>query len=957
MFRDVRWLSSRRQQFVALSAEQIAFYEDVGEVRPKLLQCLPFNQTSELDHLQCFDLSPLSDEALALGYANGRVVVTNVAAEPDISTSPFAHKLDHFSNLDDTMETMEFVCDMPKPVAFLNFSSVTYTYLAACLEGGRSQDYTICVFDISNPKLHVFSVNCNERVMDLTWLRNDPSILCLACSRSMKFFDIREGARPVYSVSVSNQVRSISAGDVHFCIASIIDDFVCIYDRRHLKSPLYRMQISYFKKNDTGAVKILWNPHSPSCLSCFRRNSRVVTELISPCESILEDHSIIEIPSFPMSDTIDLIQGGFRGTRYSEDIVSMKLSHSYLQLNYKFFGISRVSGFTWHPENCNRLLVVAPDGGRGAFEVRLATVNKFVTGDYSSQGFVAHASGNQLYVRNADPVVTDELADISFIMKNRAAKNFGSPSSTTLEAYTRSCKEIIDCCPYSTSEVKWLWKWIRHMINIMDWKPCVYGALFPGVMNIMQHGLDPDKDELTTEQIFVSDPLLGHISLYKGKERDRVLKICGWPNLGDIAQLDAFIDTNFMERRTQSRAVAAALITANSSKMEKILNLMLEKGKESNDEGLLEMEVFQEALQYYQRSPGQWKSFSENLRNTVKDPYFNMIITFLNNRSDNFSGIIHQQDISLEDRIAFAAIHFNDQYFVESIKELFTNACLYRTLFGLLIIGISVKLILLIFGYVDYTGDIQTATVLLVVGRCFMKDQSWPIIYSAEGVASSDFELLAIEDNEACNELDEHMRRSCTIVCDYLDMLNTWGMWVQRARLDCILGWRRDMISAEPRMNQNAVQASAEICCQFCPQNITLDKTDTSTTSVVPSAVLVPATRPNISTTPSGAPSIPAREMACPRCLKPLPKCILCRRHMGSYVQTECHELGLLSSWFTWCQKCRHGGHMAHLWHWFNGHAECAASGCLCNCKMEDIDIVGLNAELPQPCLFCEDSC
>ncbi|EJW74039.1 hypothetical protein WUBG_15052 [Wuchereria bancrofti] len=125
-------------------------------------------------------------------------------------------------------------------------------------------------------------------------------------------------------------------------------------------------------------------------------------------------------------------------------------------------------------------------------------------------------------------------------------------------------------------------------------------------MNIMQHGLDPDKDELTTEQIFVSDPLLGHIALYKGKERDRVLKVCGWPGFGDIAQLDAFIDKNFMERRTQSRAVAAALITANSPKMEKILNLMLEKGKESNDEGLLEMEAFQEALQYYQGSPEQW---------------------------------------------------------------------------------------------------------------------------------------------------------------------------------------------------------------------------------------------------------------------------------------------------------------------------------------------------------------
>lgn len=33
--------------------------------------------------MNCFDLSPLSDEALALGYANGKVLVTKIAAEPD----------------------------------------------------------------------------------------------------------------------------------------------------------------------------------------------------------------------------------------------------------------------------------------------------------------------------------------------------------------------------------------------------------------------------------------------------------------------------------------------------------------------------------------------------------------------------------------------------------------------------------------------------------------------------------------------------------------------------------------------------------------------------------------------------------------------------------------------------------------------------------------------------------
>uniref|UniRef100_A0A0R3S432 Zinc_ribbon_16 domain-containing protein n=1 Tax=Elaeophora elaphi TaxID=1147741 RepID=A0A0R3S432_9BILA len=342
--------------------------------------------------------------------------------------------------------------------------------------------------------------------------------------------------------------------------------------------------------------------------------------------------------------------------------------------------------------------------------------------------------------------------------------------------------------------------------------------------------------------------------------------MCGWPAFGDMVQLDAFIDENVTERRTQSRAVAAALITANSSRMEKTLNSMLEKARESNDECLSEMEAFQEALQHYRELPEQW-----GCREGVKD-------------------------IPLEDRIAFAAIHFSDQYFIKSMKELFTDACLYRTLFGLLIIGISYEKAThdLLSQYVDYTGDIQTATILLVVGRCFMQESSWPAAYTSEEVASTDFELLTVEDNEA------------------------------------------------------------EICCQFCPQNITLDKSGTSATSLS-SAVLVPATRPNISATPS-TPSIPAREIACPHCLKPLPKCILCRRHMGSYVQTECHELGHLSSWFTWCQKCRHGGHMAHLWHWFSGHAECAASGCLCNCKMEDIDMVRSNVDLPQPCLFCDDA-
>ncbi|VDN07310.1 unnamed protein product [Thelazia callipaeda] len=938
MFRDIRWLSNHRRQFVAISIEQIALYEDVDKCRPKLLHCLPFNQNSEEERLQSFDLSPLSDEALALGYANGKVVLSKVAAEPVMKNLNY---------------TVELARDVRRAVTFLNFSPIMNVHLAACFERGRSQDYTVCVYDVSNPKLHVFCVNCSEDVTDQTWLKDSSSMLCLGCSRSIKFFDLREGSRPVCSFSVSNQVRSISAGDVHLCIACIIEDYAYIYDRRHLTSPIYKLPVSYFRKNDTGAVKILWNPYFTSSLTCFRRNGRVITEFMSSSENTLDEHGITELASLSMTDTVDMVQSGFRRIRYSEDSGSIKLSHPYLELNHKVYGVSRVSGFSWHPEKRDRLLVVAPDGGRGAFEIRLTTMCRFVTGDYSSQGFLAHAFGTELYIRNADSSATDISPDISFVMKNRAAKNFGAPSSITLEAYVQSCKEIIDNCPYSSFEMKWLWKWMRRMICIVDWRPCVYKTLFPGVIDLMQCSLNPESEELTTERIFVIDPFLGRIRLYRGKERNRVLRICGWPALGDLTQLDMFIEENLMERETQNRAIAAALITANSTRIKKILNLMLEKAKNSSEE-LLEVETLKEALQHYRGISEQWRSSSERLKSIVKDPYLSMVITFLDGHCDNFSSlqcIIHQKDIPLEDRIAFAAIHLSDQYFMKSMRELFIDACLYRKLSGLFIVGISSEKAThdLLSQYVDHTGDIQTAAVLLAIGQCFVKDYFWPSTYTTEEIASSDFQLFMVEEKETVIEENEYMKRSCAIVIDYMDMLNTWGMWIQRARLDCVLGWRRDSFFFKSKMKQSVEQV--EICCQFCPQNITMGKADNSSVPAS-SSVLVPTTR-SLAKTSSASSSITLREMACPHCLKPLPKCILCHRHMGAYVQTECRDLGRLSSWFTWCQKCRHGGHLAHLRHWFSEHEECAASGCLCNCKGEGS--MELNTESSQTCKLCED--
>jgi len=36
--------------------------------------------------------------------------------------------------------------------------------------------------------------------------------------------------------------------------------------------------------------------------------------------------------------------------------------------------------------------------------------------------------------------------------------------------------------------------------------------------------------------------------------------------------------------------------------------------------------------------------------------------------------------------------------------------------------------------------------------------------------------------------------------------------------------------------------------------------------------------------------------------------------------------------WFSWCLRCRHGGHAACLMEWFNGHSRCAVAECQCQC-------------------------
>lgn len=61
---------------------------------------------------------------------------------------------------------------------------------------------------------------------------------------------------------------------------------------------------------------------------------------------------------------------------------------------------------------------------------------------------------------------------------------------------------------------------------------------------------------------------------------------------------------------------------------------------------------------------------------------------------------------------------------------------------------------------------------------------------------------------------------------------------------------------------------------------------------------------------------------SCPHCRKPLPRCAICLMHMGTTTgcqngDIETTKIVEFTSWFTWCQSCRHGGHSIHMIEWF----------------------------------------
>ena len=283
--------------------------------------------------------------------------------------------------------------------------------------------------------------------------------------------------------------------------------------------------------------------------------------------------------------------------------------------------------------------------------------------------------------------------------------------------------------------------------------------------------------------------------------------------------------------------------------------------------------------------------------------------------------VMNDSSLRLSDRVAFACCFLErvelKTYLLRTIDESRAAGMLE----GLVITGMDKKGFRILQAFVDQCSDIQT--VALVTSRVML-----PAGWTTE--------------TQMCAEwLDS-----------YRGLLNAWQMWQSRAMFDVD---RAELLRkiARKSVDDNgsgprAVRLGPSLKRQVNPV-AKANAADHLPLTSIPAQLDARCNYCSMSLSGARHQEISATQWlsnqkpvlsCCPSCRKPLPRCAICLLSLGClnpYMKLK-KEINLpFAEWFTWCMRCKHGGHAHHIVGWFAKHESCPVSGCSCRCQFDGI--------------------
>ncbi|CAJ1901029.1 unnamed protein product [Cylindrotheca closterium] len=590
-------------------------------------------------------------------------------------------------------------------------------------------------------------------------------------------------------------------------------------------------------------------------------------------------------------------------------------------------------------------------------------------------GSVVHSLGASLFVEaptSGESAIQDFVTDISEIMRRRANGKEGrrycmntQTNTSILTAELGFIEPSSDTFSQSLS-LLWFWTWIDRVERICDkaegegfgWT--AKNLCDAGCWSLL--GFDTESAYLLDQQS-VSETF--GCKIYDSTSRRHALASCGWAGMLELDDVLKDYESIGEFERSAALAVWHGDIGAAVQALHHASNtirLSMQQGESEESTYAETLDLISMCIAGFGSSSGSvWQTACSTLlrRPDLKDEskdkggrvaYLRALCEFLLKvgTQESIEEVLWNVQLSLSDRIAFACRYLGQKelrsYLSMSIKSCQASG----NIEGLVASGLSKEGIKILQCFVDNQVDIQTAA--LVVSRAILPP-SWT------------------QERKACMEWVE----------SYRALLNGWQMWTSRAMYDVdraallrrIKAKNTEAVSVSgvkpvPLQNRRAQGANRrqgsrsvdpeflqsippqiDARCNYCSTPLPLTKGVASQ--------FLSRMKPQLS--------------CCVHCRKPLPRCSVCLLPLGClnpYIEftkdrsrtgprgtsslASSDDLSSLANlpfaeWFTWCVKCKHGGHAHHLVGWFSDHETCPVSGCDCRCHFDSIKKVSQSVD------------
>ncbi|XP_076136788.1 GATOR2 complex protein MIOS isoform X1 [Alosa pseudoharengus] len=680
---DILWSPHHVDRYVICDSE-LSLYRigSIGSAEPKA-GTLPLSQetaatllaiNSDTPYMKCVAWYPKHEPEclLAVGQANGRVVLTSLGQSPNSKCKELMGR--------------EFVPKHARQCNTLAWNPWDSNWLAAGLDKHRA-DFSVLIWDISSkyaPDIAVpmekirlssagdtdsglvvtkplYELGQNDACLSLCWLPRDQKLLLAGMHRNLAIFDLRNTSQKTFVNTKAIQGVTV---DPHFHerVASFFEGQVAIWDLRKFEKPVLTLT-----EQPKPLTKVAWCPTRTGLLATLTRDSNVVRlydmqHAPTPIGDETEP-TIIERSVQPCSDN------------------------------------SVISSFAWHPSAQNRMVVVSPNRAMTDF-----TVFERISLAWGSTTSLMWACGRHLYECAEGEGAAEKDRDIATKMRQRAQNGYGHD---TVQVWRNHVLAGGD-----DPQLKSLWYTLYFMKQYTeDLEQKQQGPkqslIYSGIKNIVKSSSGTTENR----RCWRGSDRQTDVARYQSEERSLALRLCGWIGRGPEVDVEPFLKSLELEGEWE-RAAAVALFNLDIRRAIQILN----KGA-SSEKGDLNLNVVAMALSgYTDEKKSLWREMCSTLRLQLKKPYLCVMFAFLTSEPGAYDGVLYESSVAVRDRVAFACMFLNDSQLPRYIDKLTNEMKEAGNLEGILLTGLTKDGVDLMESYVDRTGDVQTASFCVLMG-------------------------------------------------------------------------------------------------------------------------------------------------------------------------------------------------------------------------------------------------